>query len=106
MRASSTFGELEMNPFAGRRPMNRILVAQRITQPQAYIQAVVAVLHWLTNYLLITVFKGPFVMIAWAYTLSTVYAFVLMVLYFWITKKGYCSLGSGFSLQAFKVRLP
>lgn len=83
--------------------MNRILVAQRITQPQAGIQAAVTLLHWLTNYVLITVMGGPFVMIAFSYSLSAIYTLILSLLYFWIAKRGYCAWGSGLTLDAFKV---
>ena len=87
----------------GYRPLNRILVAQRITQPQAWIQGLVTLFHLAINYLLVNVFKGPYYMTAWAYTISTVFTCLLFTSYFAISGKSYCSWGTGVSLQAFRV---
>ena len=87
------------------RPMNRILVAQRITQPQAWIQGLVTLFHLAINYLLVNIVKGPFYMTAWAYTISTVFTCLLFTSYFAVSGKSYCSWGTGLTTQAFRVGL-
>lgn len=84
--------------------MNRILVAQKITQPQAIVSALTTLLHFLMNYLFIVILHlGP-VSVAWATSLSNLSQLLLMLAYVLIFKKGGCMLGEGFSIQALKVR--
>lgn len=85
------------------RPINRILVAQKITTPQAVVAALSTLLHFVVNYLFVGVFSlGP-VSVAWASSLSNLSQLILMIAYIAIYKRGYCIWGAGISMQAFKV---
>ena len=84
--------------------MNRILVAQKITKPQACVAAIVMLLHLAINYAFVTVFGWGFESVAWANSIAAANTCVLMAAYFVIFGKGYCIWGSGLTLQAFRVR--
>ena len=61
------------------RPMNRILVAQQISQPQMWISGIVLVLHVITNYIFFNVLGLGYVWQGVAATLSRFYYFILQV---------------------------
>ena len=86
--------------------MNRILVAQKITNPQAYISVAVLFLHLGINYLLVYVFQWGFVAVGVAQSLSALNTTILMLAYIVLGKRGYCVFGNGFTTQALKVTAP
>ena len=83
--------------------MNRILVAQKITKPQAVVAALCTLLHFLINYLFVSILSlGP-VSVAWASSFSNLSQLLLMTAYIIIYERGYCIWGAGPSMQAFKA---
>ena len=85
------------------RPLNRILVAQKITKPQAVVSFACTLMHLLINWLFVDVFGGGPSAVAWANSLANLNMLLGMLAYVLLYNKGYCVWGKGVSLQAFKV---
>lgn len=87
------------------RPINRILVAQKITHPQAVVSMLATLLHLLMNYVFIeTLGWGP-VSVAWALSFSNLCQLILMLAYLVMYRRGYCVWGEGLSLQSLRVSI-